>query len=82
MHEAAIKAACFGMWVACVEGQGKLGGTCFNVGYIPSKVRCYAGVLCAVRMIVCWLPCGGYFGGAGEFYERGRCLVDGLVVTL
>jgi dihydrolipoamide dehydrogenase len=25
------------MQVACVEGRGKLGGTCLNVGCIPSK---------------------------------------------
>jgi dihydrolipoamide dehydrogenase len=33
----AIKAAQLGMKVACVEKRGKLGGTCLNVGCIPSK---------------------------------------------
>jgi NADPH-dependent 2,4-dienoyl-CoA reductase/sulfur reductase-like enzyme len=35
----AIKAAQLGMKVTCVEGRGSLGGTCLNVGCIPSKVR-------------------------------------------
>lgn len=33
----AIKAAQLGMKVTCVEGRGALGGTCLNVGCIPSK---------------------------------------------
>jgi len=33
----AIRAAQLGMNVACVEKRGKLGGTCLNVGCIPSK---------------------------------------------
>lgn len=33
----AIKAAQLGMNVTCVEGRGSLGGTCLNVGCIPSK---------------------------------------------
>jgi NADPH-dependent 2,4-dienoyl-CoA reductase/sulfur reductase-like enzyme len=38
-YVSAIKAAQLGMKVACVEGRGSLGGTCLNVGCIPSKVR-------------------------------------------
>jgi len=34
----AIKAAQLGLKTACVEGRGALGGTCLNVGCIPSKV--------------------------------------------
>lgn len=34
---AAIKGAQLGLKVACVEGRGSLGGTCLNVGCIPSK---------------------------------------------
>jgi dihydrolipoamide dehydrogenase len=34
---AAIKAAQLGLKVTCVEGRGALGGTCLNVGCIPSK---------------------------------------------
>ncbi len=36
-YVAAIRAAQLGMRVACVEGRGALGGTCLNVGCIPSK---------------------------------------------
>ncbi len=36
-YVAAIRAAQLGMNVACIEGRGKLGGTCLNVGCIPSK---------------------------------------------
>lgn len=36
-YVAAIRAAQLGMSVACVEGRGTLGGTCLNVGCIPSK---------------------------------------------
>ncbi|MEP3278206.1 MAG: dihydrolipoyl dehydrogenase [Stappiaceae bacterium] len=36
-YVAAIRAAQLGLQVACVEGRGALGGTCLNVGCIPSK---------------------------------------------
>lgn len=36
-YVAAIKAGQLGLKVACVEGRGRLGGTCLNVGCIPSK---------------------------------------------
>jgi len=36
-YVAAIKAGQMGMKVTCVEGRGSLGGTCLNVGCIPSK---------------------------------------------
>ncbi|KAI3650479.1 hypothetical protein MP228_003960 [Amoeboaphelidium protococcarum] len=36
-YVAAIKGAQMGMSVACVEKRGTLGGTCLNVGCIPSK---------------------------------------------
>ena len=47
-YVAAIKAGQLGMKVTCVEGRGSLGGTCLNVGCIPSKVRRVRGV-CGVR---------------------------------
>lgn len=37
-YVSAIKAAQMGMKVTCIEGRGKLGGTCLNIGCIPSKV--------------------------------------------
>ena len=38
----AIKAAQLGMKVACVEKRSTLGGTCLNVGCIPSKALLHA----------------------------------------
>jgi dihydrolipoamide dehydrogenase len=38
----AIKLAQLGMKVGCVEGNKKLGGTCLNVGCIPSKALLHA----------------------------------------
>ena len=43
----AIRAAQLGMKVACVEGRGALGGTCLNVGCIPSKALLHASHLYA-----------------------------------
>ncbi|KAF5831075.1 hypothetical protein DUNSADRAFT_13631 [Dunaliella salina] len=36
-YVSAIKSAQLGLKTACVEGRGALGGTCLNVGCIPSK---------------------------------------------
>ena len=41
----AIRAAQLGLKVACVEGRGALGGTCLNVGCIPSKALLHASEL-------------------------------------
>ena len=38
----AIKAAQLGLKVACIEGEESLGGTCLNVGCIPSKALLHA----------------------------------------
>ena len=38
----AIRCAQLGLKVACVEGRETLGGTCLNVGCIPSKAMLYA----------------------------------------
>jgi dihydrolipoamide dehydrogenase len=43
----AIRAAQLGLKVACVEGRGALGGTCLNVGCIPSKALLHASDLVA-----------------------------------
>src|SRR5271165_6019418 len=42
---AAIKAAQLGLKTACVEKRGTLGGTCLNVGCIPSKALLHASEL-------------------------------------
>src|SRR5713226_1542768 len=36
-YVAAIRAAQLGLKTACVESRGSLGGTCLNIGCIPSK---------------------------------------------
>lgn len=36
-YVAAIKAAQLGLKTVCIESRGALGGTCLNVGCIPSK---------------------------------------------
>lgn len=41
-YVAAIRAAQLGMKVACIEKRGALGGTCLNVGCIPSKALLYS----------------------------------------
>ena len=41
-YNAAIRAGQLGMKVACVEMRGTLGGTCLNVGCIPSKALLHA----------------------------------------
>ena len=38
----AIRAAQLGLGVACIEGRKTLGGTCLNVGCIPSKALLHA----------------------------------------
>lgn len=44
-YVAAIKAAQLGLSVTCVEKRGKLGGTCLNVGCIPSKALLHSSHL-------------------------------------
>ena len=44
-YECAIKAAQLGLTVACVEKRDALGGTCLNVGCIPSKALLHASEL-------------------------------------
>ena len=57
----AIRASQLGMKVACVEGRGALGGTCLNVGCIPSKALLHASHLYA--------EAGGHFGKMGIIAE-------------
>ncbi|MBT5074760.1 MAG: dihydrolipoyl dehydrogenase [Kordiimonadaceae bacterium] len=44
-YVASIRAAQLGLKVACVEMRGTLGGTCLNVGCIPSKALLHASEL-------------------------------------
>ena len=41
-YVAAIRAAQLGLRTACAEGRETLGGTCLNVGCIPSKAMLHA----------------------------------------
>jgi dihydrolipoamide dehydrogenase len=44
-YNAAIRAGQLGLKVACVEGRDTLGGTCLNVGCMPSKALLHASEL-------------------------------------
>ena len=44
-YVAAIKASQLGLKTACVEMRGSLGGTCLNVGCIPSKALLHSSHL-------------------------------------
>ncbi|NER64339.1 dihydrolipoyl dehydrogenase [Pseudomonas sp. MAFF212427] len=44
-YNAAIRAGQLGLSVACVEGRATLGGTCLNVGCMPSKALLHASEL-------------------------------------
>lgn len=44
-YVAAIRAAQLGLKTACVESRGTLGGTCLNVGCIPSKALLHGSEL-------------------------------------
>src|ERR687894_1221987 len=44
-YNAAIRAGQLGLKAACVEMRGTLGGTCLNVGCIPSKALLHASEL-------------------------------------
>src|SRR5499426_3640620 len=46
-YVAAIRAAQLGMKVACVEKRPMLGGTCLNIGCIPSKALLHSSELFA-----------------------------------
>merc|ERR1719454_2458199 len=44
-YPAAIKAGQLGLKTACIEMRGRLGGTCLNVGCIPSKALLHSSHL-------------------------------------
>ncbi|KAJ8324420.1 hypothetical protein BDV3_005126 [Batrachochytrium dendrobatidis] len=66
-YVAAIKASQMGLKTACIEGRGTLGGTCLNVGCIPSKSLLHNSHL--------------YHVASHEFKKRG-IEVTGLSVNL
>ena len=50
----AIRLAQLGLKSACIESRGSLGGTCLNVGCIPSKslTALLAPVVCSVQVLL------------------------------
>ena len=49
-YVAAIRAAQLGLKTACVEKRDTLGGTCLNIGCIPSKALLHSSELYAEAM--------------------------------
>jgi len=66
-YVAAIRSAQLGLRTACVEKDATLGGTCLNVGCIPSKVL---------------LQASEEFAHASKVLERHGVIVDGLGLDL
>lgn len=56
-YVAAIKAAQLGLKTTCIEKRGALGGTCLNVGCIPSKVSPCLSILGFIDSIMFWWFC-------------------------
>lgn len=62
-YVAAIKAAQLGLKTTCIEGRGSLGGTCLNVGCIPSKASARMAGMIRVEQLMehrthkpaCWV---------------------------
>jgi len=57
-YNAAIRAGQLGLKVACIEGRETLGGTCLNVGCMPSKALLHASELYEAAL-------GGEFANLG-----------------
>lgn len=51
--------------VTCVEKRGSLGGTCLNVGCIPSKALLHSSHMCVASAAADFLYCAGHTGAAG-----------------
>jgi dihydrolipoamide dehydrogenase len=55
----AIKAAQLGLKVAVIEKRATFGGTCLNIGCIPSKALLHASEVCSPRpSITAWRAWG------------------------
>lgn len=66
-YVAAIKAAQLGLKTTCIEKRGTLGGTCLNVGCIPSKVLNFIYLFCFFLFIyiyICFLCICNYCGAS------------------
>jgi dihydrolipoamide dehydrogenase len=81
-YVAAIRAAQLGLKTACVEKRGSLGGTCLNVGCIPSKAllessHLYAEASNDFEKHGIKLTKVEYVKGAGQITAPGEVTVDG-----
>lgn len=72
-YVAAIKAAQMGLKVTCVEKRGALGGTCLNVGCIPSKALLHASHLYELTK--------GEMAHAGILVDNARVDLDQMMKT-
>lgn len=80
-YVAAIKAAQKGLKVACVEKRGTLGGTCLNVGCIPSKALLQSShhfEMAAHGMAVHGIKTGKVALDLAAMMKRKQSVVDGL----
>ncbi len=66
-YAGAIKAAQLGLKTACIESRGRLGGTCLNVGCIPSKAL---------------LESSHHFAAARDDYAAHGIQLDGIKLDL
>lgn len=60
-YVAAIKAAQLGLKTTCIEKRGALGGTCLNVGCIPSKVSIYLSIIRSLSPLISLYDLGLFF---------------------
>lgn len=80
-YPAAIRAAQLGFSVACIERRQTLGGTCLNVGCIPSKALLHSTELYAevtAGLEEHGIGIGGVALNLGQLLARKDAVVDGL----
>ncbi|MBA3956968.1 MAG: dihydrolipoyl dehydrogenase [Parachlamydiaceae bacterium] len=81
-YVAAVRAAQLGLKTACVEKEKTLGGTCLNVGCIPSKTLLYSSEQyhwAKEDSAVCGINCSDVSFDFKTMMERKESVVQGLV---
>ena len=83
-YVAAIKAGQLGLKVTCIEGRGSLGGTCLNVGCIPSKVCTVNVAFCTacITFAQALLHSSHMYEEARHVFAKHGVLVDGVKVDI
>lgn len=82
-YVAAIKAGQLGLKVTCIEGRGSLGGTCLNVGCIPSKVCAFSPKYAADHhRAQALLHSSHMYEEARHVFAKHGVLVDGVKVDV